>query len=99
MGFKFIEVESDASQLVEAIQDGKFSEGNRVLSGKLKEVFQRTWSLEVRHIYREANRCVDQLPRICMKQQQRETIWVQHPRVVVKLLQEFHEELWCSCLI
>ena len=64
MGFKKVEVECDALRIVECINNQTDEAEIRWLIQEIRELVSRDWQVQVKHVYREANRCADQLARL-----------------------------------
>jgi ribonuclease HI len=68
LGFKKIELNIDSKAVVRIVQSGmSHSTAGNVLVEQIIKMMALDWEVEVRHTYREANKCADALPNYgCM---------------------------------
>ena len=86
--FDKVEVESDAQELIDAIQGKIFLPEADATIRKIRQWMRRDWEISLRHIYREANRCADRLAKLGKMQACKKTIWCTPPAQLERLIIE-----------
>lgn len=85
LGLKKIVAESDASVVVEAINNMVYNSGCNWGLEKICELLKRDWQIEVQHTYREGNRASNKMAKLRMKQAQGMTVWNTPPSEVCEI--------------
>lgn len=87
LGFKKVELECDAKELVTLIHNRDGQEVSEQIT-RIKTLLQREWQVIVSHCYRESNRCADRLAYEGRQSRIQRKIWTSPPREVEAILQE-----------
>ncbi|XP_028772799.1 uncharacterized protein LOC114729937 [Neltuma alba] len=87
MGFKNVEVEYDALQVVEAINKKlqRRSEAYRLI----QELLSGEWNVRLNHVFREGNRCADKIASLGASQTEQKLVWFTPPKAVQEILKEY----------
>lgn len=97
--FDHIEVETDAQELVDAIQGTTFLPDADTTVKEIRQWLRRDWEISLRHVYREANRCADSLARLGKNQRCTKTIWSTPPTQLEGiLLEDFEGRKFLRCV-
>ncbi|XP_028805340.1 uncharacterized protein LOC114760240 [Neltuma alba] len=86
MGFRKIEVESDAKLIGEAIKYKRNIEGNYNTFASIHEMLNLEWQVQINHVYREGNYCADRMATIGWEQLETKRFWQLTPEDLQKLL-------------
>lgn len=87
-GFRCIEVEVDAKQLVDMFSNPRPPRALLMPWAAIWDLLQCNWRCNVRHIFREANSCADAMATLGARQHERYKEWTEAPRSLVRLLME-----------
>jgi ribonuclease HI len=65
MGFRKVEVEVDSETVVQVIKSGcsKSLKGSSLIK-RICQLLAKDWSVDITHIYREANKCADAMANL-----------------------------------
>lgn len=88
MGFKMVEVESDATQVIEDLQNKGDITGCGALHKRLRRLMKQNWLARFKHIYREGNRCADLLARLGNGKPFQKHVWPKPPKEAAEILQQ-----------
>ena len=78
-GFTNVVVESDASEVIMAINSKQVLHKCRHLHWELQELLTQEWDVKLAHVFREANKCADMMASVSLRQTQNRMDWIGPP--------------------
>lgn len=88
LGIKQLEVESDALQVVQRIEQLHHLHLRAEPWKSIGEMLSRDWTVCVQHVVREKNRCADRVTKLGLRSPEERIIWSSPPQEVVAILEE-----------